>query len=50
MIKSKDEQLKAADINMGERADFLRRKDKAIGILGAALAVVSLLLIAALGP
>ena len=49
MLKTKDEQLKAADINMGERADFIRRKDKAIGFLGAALAVVTALLILALG-
>lgn len=49
MLKTKDGQLKAADINMGERADFLRRKDKAIGFLGAALAVVTALLIVALG-
>lgn len=48
MIKTKDSQIKAAEINMGERADFLRRKDKAITILGTALGIAVTLLIVAL--
>lgn len=49
MLKTKDEQLRAADINMGERADFLRRKDIAISILGVALAIMTMIAFFALG-
>lgn len=49
MLKTKDEQLRAADINMGERADFLRRKDRAISILGVALAIMTMIAFFALG-
>ena len=49
MLHVKDGQIEASQINMGERADFIRRKDRAISILGVALAIMTMIAFFALG-